>query len=60
MSGSTTHPMWRPLAGVAVAIAITTTMDATGLTMFSSLPLLPPAIFREREEAENSTLEMST
>jgi hypothetical protein len=43
MNGSTTYPMWRPLAGVAIAIAITTTMDATGLTMFSSLPLLPLA-----------------
>jgi membrane protease YdiL (CAAX protease family) len=33
---------WRwPIAGVVVAIAITSTMDATGLTAYSSLPLLP-------------------
>ena len=31
------------LAGLAAAIAITTTMDATGYTMFSALPLLPLA-----------------
>ncbi len=31
------------LGGVAVAIAITTTMDATGYTMFSALPLFPLA-----------------
>jgi membrane protease YdiL (CAAX protease family) len=31
------------LAGVLAAIAITTTMDATGLTMFSALPLFPLA-----------------
>jgi len=43
MNDSPNYPIWRPLAGVAVAIAITTTMDATGLTMFSSLPLLPLA-----------------
>ena len=30
-----------PIAGVAVAIAITTTMDATGYSMLSALPLLP-------------------
>jgi len=30
-----------PLLGVAAAIAITTVMDATGLTMFSALPLIP-------------------
>ena len=29
--------------GVAVAIAITTTMDATGFSMFSALPLIPLA-----------------
>lgn len=29
------------IAGVAAAIAITTTMDATGLSAFSALPLLP-------------------
>ena len=32
---------WRPLLGVVVAIAVTTTMDATGLSDFSALPLLP-------------------
>lgn len=31
------------LAGVGAAIAITTTMDATGYAMFSALPLLPLA-----------------
>jgi len=31
----------RPILGVAAAIAITSTMDATGLTAFSALPLLP-------------------
>lgn len=31
----------RPLVGVLVAIAVTTTMDATGLSAFSALPLLP-------------------
>jgi membrane protease YdiL (CAAX protease family) len=31
----------RPLLGLALAIAITSTMDATGLTLFSALPLLP-------------------
>ena len=30
-----------PIAGVAVAITITTTMDATGYSMLSALPLLP-------------------
>ena len=35
--------MRAPVAGVAVAIAITTTMDATGYAMFSALPLLPLA-----------------
>ena len=30
-----------PALGVLVAIAVTTTMDATGLTMFSALPLCP-------------------
>lgn len=33
---------WRwPVAGVLVAIAVTSAMDATGLSAFSSLPLLP-------------------
>jgi membrane protease YdiL (CAAX protease family) len=31
----------RPILGVLAAIGITTTMDATGLTVFSALPLLP-------------------
>lgn len=31
----------RPILGVLIAIAITTAMDATGLFMFSALPLLP-------------------
>ncbi len=29
------------ILGVALAIAVTTTMDATGLTVFSALPLMP-------------------
>ncbi|MGI9234553.1 MAG: CPBP family intramembrane glutamic endopeptidase [Woeseiaceae bacterium] len=33
--------IWPALGGLAVAIAITTTMDATGYAMFSALPLLP-------------------
>lgn len=32
-----------PLLGVAIAIAVTTTMDATGYSMFSALPLFPLA-----------------
>ena len=35
--------MRAPVAGMVIAIAITTTMDATGYTMFSALPLLPLA-----------------
>src|SRR5262245_42959723 len=31
----------RPILGVLVAIAITTTMDASGLSTFSALPLCP-------------------
>lgn len=31
----------RPLIGVLLAIAVTATMDATGLTAFSALPLCP-------------------
>jgi len=31
----------RPMLGVLAAIAITSTMDATGLSAFSTLPLLP-------------------
>ena len=30
-----------PLGGLAAAIAVTTSLDATGLTVFSALPLLP-------------------
>ena len=33
--------LYRPFAGVAAAILITTTMDATGFTAFSALPLFP-------------------
>lgn len=36
----TSIPKW-PLLGVLSAIAITTAMDANGLSMFSALPLLP-------------------
>lgn len=36
------HFTW-PLFGVLIAIAITSTMDATGLTVFSALPLFPLA-----------------
>ena len=37
---------WLPaIAGVTLAIGITTTMDATGFTMFSALPLLPLFLF---------------
>lgn len=35
--------VWPALGGVVVAIAITTTMDATGYSMFSALPLFPLA-----------------
>lgn len=41
MTGSTLSQLKWPIAGVALAIGITTTMDATGLTMFSALPLFP-------------------
>ena len=34
-----------PIAGVFAAIAITTTMDATGLSVFSALPLFPLMLF---------------
>lgn len=37
------HNLLPAIGGVAVAIAITTTMDATGYTMFSALPLFPLA-----------------
>jgi membrane protease YdiL (CAAX protease family) len=37
----TTSPIWIPWAGMAAALAITTTMDATGLSMFGALSLLP-------------------
>jgi membrane protease YdiL (CAAX protease family) len=41
MTRSTSNsPRW-PLVGALVAIAITSTMDLTGLTMFSALPLFP-------------------
>lgn len=35
------HPLWPAIGGLAAAIGITTTMDATGYAMFSALPLLP-------------------
>jgi CAAX protease family protein len=35
------RPWIWPIAGVAAALAITSTMDATGLSAFSSLPLFP-------------------
>jgi membrane protease YdiL (CAAX protease family) len=34
-------PLTRSILGVTIAIAITTTMDAAGLTIFSALPLFP-------------------
>ena len=40
-SGNTSARLILPIAGVLVAIAATTTMDATGLFMFSALPLFP-------------------
>jgi membrane protease YdiL (CAAX protease family) len=33
--------LMRPIIGVLLAIAVTTSMDATGLTAFSALPLFP-------------------
>lgn len=33
--------MWRPIGGVLAAIAVTTAMDANGLSVFSALPLAP-------------------
>src|ERR1039457_3638289 len=36
-----TKALRRPILGVLAAIAITTTMDATGLSAFSALPLFP-------------------
>ncbi|MBV8199879.1 MAG: CPBP family intramembrane metalloprotease [Acidobacteria bacterium] len=38
-----TATLWRPIVGVLAAIAITTAMDANGLSVFSALPLLPLA-----------------
>jgi len=35
--------LWPAACGLAVAIAVTTTMDATGYSMFSALPLFPLA-----------------
>lgn len=34
---------WPPVGGTLAAIAVTTTMDAAGYTMFSALPLMPLA-----------------
>jgi len=39
--GNTSARLIVPIAGVLAAIAVTTTMDATGLFMFSALPLCP-------------------
>ena len=44
-------PWMISILGLAVAIAVTATMDATGLTAFSALPLFPLALlfaWRER------------
>ena len=41
MTRSTSNSSRWPLVGALVAIAITSTMDLTGLTMFSALPLFP-------------------
>ena len=35
--------MWPALGGLALAIAVTTAMDASGYSVFSALPLLPLA-----------------
>lgn len=37
---TSSSPRW-PLVGILIAIGITSTMDLTGLTMFSALPLFP-------------------
>ena len=37
-AGNTSARLIVPIAGVLAAIAVTTTMDATGLFMFSALP----------------------
>ena len=43
--------MKSPIVGVLVAIAVTTAMDANGLSAFSALPLLPLMIlFAYREQ----------
>jgi len=36
-----TATLRRPILGVLVAIAVTTALDATGLSAFSALPLFP-------------------
>jgi len=41
MTDSQRHTLIWPIAGVLLAIGITSTMDLTGLTMFSALPLFP-------------------
>ena len=48
--GPTTDWPRLPVIGVAIAIAITTTMDATGLFNFSALPLFPLALLFWRLE----------
>ena len=35
------NPLGPAVGGVAIAIAITTAMDASGYALFSALPLLP-------------------
>src|SRR5215467_6850393 len=40
MSARADSPKW-PVVGVLVAVAVTTTMDATGLSAWSALPLFP-------------------
>jgi membrane protease YdiL (CAAX protease family) len=37
------HSLWPAIGGIAIAIAITTTMDATGYAAFSALSLFPLA-----------------
>ena len=41
MTEAARSPLTWPIGGVLLAIGITSTMDATGFTMFSALPLLP-------------------
>ncbi len=43
-----------PILGVIAAIAITSTMDATGYFLYSALPLLP--LWWSRDRASGRTL----